>query len=53
MSDNKMGGVQVKTREALFKFLDAQGNRNDKEWAGIIKKITKLGAKKSKKRLRA
>lgn len=52
MSQNKMGGVPPKTREALCKFFDVQGYSNDKKWARVIKRITKLGPKKSKKLLR-
>ena len=51
MSDNKMGGVPDKTRDALYRFFDAQEDKDDADWAKVIDRMTKLGPKKSLKRL--
>lgn len=52
MSDNKMGGVPTHTRDALYRFFDAQNDKDDEEWAAVIDKMTKLGPKESMKRLK-
>ncbi len=51
MSDNKMGGVPSKTRDALYDFFDAQRDEDDEDWAKIIRKITRLGPRKTMKKL--
>lgn len=51
MSDNKMGGVPSKTRSALYDFFEELDDKDDAEWAKVIRKLTKLGAKKSLDRL--
>lgn len=51
MSDNKMGGVSDKVRSALYRFFDAQKLEDDADWARAIDKMTKLGPKKTLKKL--
>lgn len=51
MSDNKMGGVPSKTRDALYRFFNAQKAGDDADWAKIIDKMTKLGPKKTLRKL--
>ena len=53
MSDNKMGGVPCETREALDRFFDEIDDGDDVKWAKVIRKMTRLGVKKTLRRLRA
>ena len=52
MSENKMGGVPSKTRDALYQLFEEMDDKDDSDWAKAIEKMTKLGPKKSLKRLK-
>ncbi|MES2931657.1 MAG: hypothetical protein V4682_03075 [Patescibacteria group bacterium] len=51
MSDNKMGGVSDKVRSALYRFFSKQKLEDDADWAKVIDELTRLGPKKSLKKL--
>lgn len=52
MSKNKMGGVPDRTRDAFYDFFDNLDDDDDAKWAKVIKRITKLGPRKSLERLK-
>ncbi len=52
MSDNKLGGVPSKTREALFAMLEVVTDNSDDAWAKAIKKLTRIGPEQALKRMK-
>lgn len=51
MSDNKLGGVPSKSREALFGLLEKIDYKNDSEWAATINLLASTDPKVARKRL--
>lgn len=47
-----MGGVPRETRDALYDFFEELDDGDDGVWAKVIRKMTKLGAKKSLQKLK-
>lgn len=53
MSTDKMGGWPTRTRDALYDFKPVANASagDDAGWAEVIRKMTKLGLEKTRKRL--
>lgn len=51
LSDNKLGGVPSKSREALFGLLEKIDYKNDSEWAATINLLASTDPKVARKRL--